>query len=599
MCGIAGVIRFDDYKINEGNLIRMRDSMHYRGPDDSGIYINDERSVALAHRRLSIIDLSSLGHQPMSSEDGNIRLIHNGEIYNFRELKAELKTSGHTFFSGSDTEVILKAYQEWGEKSFEKLNGMFAFCIYDRKKDLLYLVRDHAGIKPLYYSISNGRLLFSSEVRAFKVFDGNWEENKDWRIYFLTFGHLPEPFTTLKDVYALPGGSFLRLDLKTGKHALTEHTRFEFTGAITNPQDAAQGTRKFLTKAVERHYISDAPIGVFLSGGIDSSLIALVADEFQKDNLRTLSIVFNEKEYSEKSYQDIVLGRIKAHHASCLVTGRDFMDNLDNISLSMDQPTIDGVNTYFISKCAREAGLKAVLSGLGGDELFGGYPSFERIDNIWPVRESIPSSIFKAFRYSGNDKWKKLSFLSLKNPLGYYLLFRGLYTPDCVARLLDTDEKEVFRTLEKVYVEIREDISKKNLVSYLETKLYMRNQLLKDSDFMSMKHSVEVRVPFLDKELMRFVCSVKDTVKFNSGMPKHLLVKAFGDILPKEITTRKKQGFTFPFDTWMRKSGRGVFEEVLSENSINKSYSDKLFHKFENGKLHWSRVWALMVLEKA
>ncbi len=598
MCGIVGIVRFDNKKIDKANLIQISDTIHHRGPDDSGIYINGKGSVALAHRRLSIIDISSLGHQPMSSRDESIWLVQNGEIYNFLEIKKELENLGYTFISNSDTEVVLKAYEEWGEESFEKFNGMFAFSIYDRNKDLIYLVRDHAGIKPLYYAFSNEYLIFSSEIKALKVFDKHWEEFKYWKIFFLIFGYIPEPYTTLKDVYMLPKGTFLRLDIMTMKYEFKRFFEINFIEKITDEQDAIEQVNDKFIKAVKRHLISDAPIGVFLSGGIDSSLITLIAHYFQKDKLRTLSVVFKEKEFSEGYYQNIVLKKIRTKHNSYLVTEKDFIDNLDDIFQSMDQPTVDGVNTFFIAKCAKEEGLKSVLSGLGGDELFGGYPSFKRIEKIWGIVH-LNKNILELFKLSElftNERLKKLAFLSLPNPMSFYLLNRGLFTPITVSSILGCYTKDVSVALEKLDVKVDTHIGKQNLISYLETELYMKNQLLKDSDFMSMRHSVEVRMPFLDKELMELIFSINEDVKFRRNIPKFLLVKTFKDILPEEIVKRKKHGFTFPFDLWMKRIGKGIFEEAISKGDTNKKNAEKLLYKFGCANLHWSRVWALFVL---
>jgi asparagine synthase (glutamine-hydrolysing) len=606
MCGIAGIISLNNQKTDEGTLIQMRDAMRHRGPDDEGIYINDEKTIAIGHRRLSIIDLSSHGHQPMSSEEGNIWITYNGEAYNFPELRQELKNLGYTFISNSDTEVILRAYQEWGEKAFEKLNGMFAFCIYDKRENLLYLVRDHAGIKPLYYSISNKHLIFSSEVKAFKIFNKDWVENEDWRIYFLIFGHIPELYTTLKDVYVLPKESFLRLNIKTGKYEIRKFIEINFTEKIKDEKEAIELVRNEFTKAVERHLISDAPIGVFLSGGIDSSLISLLASQFHGDNLRTLSVVFNEKVYSEEEYQSLVLKKIKSKHRVYLVTEKDFISSLDDIFSAMDQPTIDGVNTYFISKCAKEAGLKTVLSGLGGDELFGGYPSFNRIEKLWFYKPDYNrfNLFFKFFEHMPHNKLKKFSFLSLPSPLSYYLLFRSIFTVRETASLLNITEKEVLIALSQLLNFSTSELFNlptshpKNFMSALEANFYMSNQLLKDTDFMSMWHSVEVRVPFLDKEFMRLCFSIDEQVKFNRKRAKILLTKSFNDALPEEIILREKQGFTFPFDIWIRNNGRQFFDEAISKGSIGKNVMKDIWHRFENGSLYWSKVWACLTLSK-
>lgn len=581
--------------------MQMTDALHHRGPDDSGVYINDDKSVALGHRRLSILDLTSHGHQPMSTEDERIWVIYNGEIYNFREMRSELQQLGHIFNSDSDTEVILKAYREWGENSFEKLNGMFAFSIYDKQKNLLFLARDHAGIKPLYYSFTGKSLIFSSEIKALKVFDKNWEEFEDWKIYFLIFGHIPEPVTTLKNVFMLPKSSFLKIDVETGKYEIAKYTEISFTDKIKDEQEAIELVRTSFTKAVERHLISDAPIGVFLSGGIDSSLIALLANKFLGKNLRTLSVVFNEKEYSEENYQNIVLQKIKSRHNSYLVTEKDFIENLDDIFSAMDQPTIDGVNTYFIAKCAKEEGLKAVLSGLGGDELFGGYASFSRINKIMALRHATGrmKNVFKLCEYLPNDRLKKLAYLSISGPLSYYLILRGLFSPAAVSAILDCSESAVYSALERIDFNVKEGIGKLNLVSHMETDLYMKNQLLKDSDVMGMTHSVEIRVPFLDKQFMEDTFSISEKVKFNKGKLKYLLVKAFEDILPDEIVRRSKQGFTFPFDSWIKNQGGKLLDETISSQTINRKHVERLWGKFQDGKLHWSRIWSCIVVNNS
>jgi asparagine synthase (glutamine-hydrolysing) len=595
MCGIAGIARFQKGTIDKASIIRMRDSMRHRGPDDAGIYVNKEKTVALAHRRLSILDLTSSGHQPMSSDDENIWITYNGEIYNFPELRQELINKKYSFKSNTDTEVVLKAYQEWGEESFKKLSGMFAFCLFDKRSKLLYLIRDHAGIKPLYYSQTKESLIFASEVKAFKSLNNAWEENPYWRIFFLIFGHIPEPFTTLDNVFMLPKGSLLCLNIETGKYEIRRFIEIKFTDKIKTEKEAVELVQNEFNKSVKRHLISDAPIGVFLSGGIDSSLISLVASQFKGEDLRTLSVVFNEKEYSEERYQKIVHGKINSKHRAYLVTEKDFVNSLDDIFSAMDQPTIDGINTYFISKCAKEEGLKAVLSGLGGDELFGGYPSFQRIGKIWFLRNRNLKSVFKLFRYSDNDRIKKLSFLSIENPLKFYLLFRGLYSIDVVSKILDIDEKEIQNTLKKVSIIGTDGIGCKNFVSLIESDLYMKNQLLKDSDFMGMWHSVEIRVPFLDRDLMEYTFSIDENIKFNGSAPKGLLLKAYKDILPSEIEHRSKMGFTFPFQEWMRNNIDSLLHYIPD---CGRRPVGRIAKAFEERRLHWSRFWALAILGK-
>jgi asparagine synthase (glutamine-hydrolysing) len=279
MCRIAGIIH-KNHPPTEEQIVLMRDAMQHGGPDDCGIYIDTERQLALGHRRLALIDLSPAGHQPMYSAANDIAIVFNGEIYNYSEIKDELQKKGYRFISSSDTEVIIYAYDCWGIQCFKKFNGMFALCLLDKSRNKLILARDHAGIKPLYYSISNSSFYFASEVKAFKTIQPNWQENKDWKKYFLLFGHLPEPHTTLENVFPLAKGTCMEIDIPTLQYSTTKFFTPYYNYTIHNEEEAIELVRKSLTKAVERHLISDAPIGLFLSGGLDSSLLTLIAQPF-------------------------------------------------------------------------------------------------------------------------------------------------------------------------------------------------------------------------------------------------------------------------------------------------------------------------------
>jgi asparagine synthase (glutamine-hydrolysing) len=319
MCRIAGI--FDpSVKDLSCEILRMRDAMRHGGPDDEGIYIDDKLPLALGHRRLSLIDLSPGGHQPMSDNNGQVQIVFNGEIYNYRELKTILKGFGFSFSSGSDTEVILKAYRYWGVNCFNYFDGMFAVALWDKEKQQLVLARDHAGIKPLYYYLTGERLYFASEIKAFNNLQHPFSENEKWKAYFLSFGHLPEPHTTLKNVKPVEKGSALVIQFPSLAAKLHYFYKLKFSADIKNEKDAVQLTRIKLEEAVQRHLISDAPIGLFLSGGIDSSILTLIADKYSEAGLHTLSIVFEEKEFSEEKYQQIIVKKTNAKHQSFLVT---------------------------------------------------------------------------------------------------------------------------------------------------------------------------------------------------------------------------------------------------------------------------------------
>ncbi len=574
MCGILGLWS-KTTQVDESTVKRARDSMLHRGPDDAGIFIDKENNIGFVHRRLSIIDLSESAHQPMFNKDGRICIIYNGEICNFSEIRDELINKGYVFKSRSDTEVILKAYEEWGVNSFNKFNGMFSFSIWDRIKKLLFLVRDPFGIKPLYYFFNGNILIFSSEIRTFKTLSEyiNFKENPDWKIYFLTFGFIPNPYTTLQNVYLLKKGHYLIFSPENEKIDIKRYYKLEISN---NKKDINEISDTF-TKVVRRHLISDAPIGVFLSGGIDSSLITLVAHNFQKDNLRTLSVIFKEKEFSEEKYQNLVLSKIKSRHNFYLITAKDLINNFDNILFAMDQPTNDGINTYFISKFAKEDGLKTVISGLGGDELFYGYGSFSKIEKLFLLKNihnlSVLAKFLPLYRY------KKTYFLKYFEPVCIYLFFRGFFIPEEAGKILNIEAKYIWEKIFDVNIELDKSLwhYPRKFLSFLEMEYYLSGQLLKDSDFMSMANSIEIRVPFLDRELVELSFNFDDNKKYNPNQPKFLITEDFKNLIPKEIIFRKKQGFIFPFKIWFN-----LIPEV------------KIYLK----RYGWPRGWAVYLANK-
>ena len=329
MCGIVGSFRVDfkGYSKTRG----ASEAIKHRGPDGCGYW--EEFSVALGMRRLSIIDLSN-GEQPMYADDKNVVIVFNGEIYNYLELKNKLKSKGYLFQTKSDTEVVLASYQEWGCQAFERFNGMFSFTIFDKKKNKLIAVRDYAGIKPLYYSFQNDSFIFCSEVRGFKIYDPNWQKNPNWDALFLTFGFIPQPYTTLKNVLSLSKGSYLIIDTRTGKHEEKKYKQFFFENLINKEKDAIELVRSIVKESISRNMISDAPLGIFLSGGIDSSLIALLADSMGHKDLTTLSVTFKERLFDESSYQKIIIDKMRPHkHIQKWQFPRDFIENIDDITM--------------------------------------------------------------------------------------------------------------------------------------------------------------------------------------------------------------------------------------------------------------------------
>lgn len=562
------------------------------GPDDEGIYLDEATGVGLCHRRLSLIDLSPGGHQPMLYNNGRLVLCYNGELYNYIELKDELRQLGYHFYSTSDTEVILTSFAEWGVKSFKRFNGMFAFALLSKDAGKIYLVRDAAGIKPLYYSTHNKTLVFASEIRAFSEVPAVSEESAAWPVYFLAYGHIPEPVTTLKNVKPLSKGCFLEFDLATKTGRLESFDHFSYIEKLTGRDHVLHCINEVLDSAVQRHLLSDAPIGAFLSGGIDSSIIALLAGRHTGQHLNTLSIYFGEGAYSEKKYQDIISRKLHGNHRGYLLSGAEFQDAFPQIIAAMDQPSSDGINTWFISKYAKESGLKAVLSGLGGDELFGGYPSFQRLRTA-ALLQQLPNNTLRTGQYSGVKKLRRLAYLSLTGTKGKYLFLRGQFIPSEIAKHLDMDESQVWKLLEEqpVLPDIQY-LTHKNQASWMEMNLYMQNQLLRDSDVMSMAHGIEIRVPFLDKEFMKLVLNISSALKYERP-GKQLLVDAFTNILPEEIYNRPKMGFAFPFKEWLTDND-WVKEQMESANKETL----KTYHLFLKGQRHWSQLLTLLLAKQ-
>jgi len=570
----------------------MCSALKHGGPDDEGIFADEKAGLVFGHRRLSIIDLTNNGHQPMADVAQKVWITFNGEIFNYLELKQQLLNTGAKFHSNTDTEVILSAYLHWGTAAFAKFRGMFAFALYDTTKAKTYLVRDTAGVKPLYYHINNGELSFASEVRAFKAGGVTNETDTAWPVRFLAFGHIPEPYTTLKNVYSLAKGHYLVWNHRTNKHEIAAY--YEKTPGqpfITDANVAREYLHDALKVAVNRQLMADAPIGVFLSGGIDSSLISLLANQQKEQQLKTISIYFNEKNYDERAYQNIVLNKISGEKFAHLVQQQDFEKFFPHIINDMDMPTTDGINTWFISKYAHQDGLKAVLSGVGADELFGGYPSFNRIKYLHYLRK-MPSALFKLVNYFNADRYRKISFLAHKHPLADYLLLRGLFVPSEIAKILDTDINQVDEILFNEssvpalgpYNELH--------AAWFETNLYMQNQLLRDTDVMSMSHGLEVRVPFLDEDFQQLAESIAPGIRFNNNQPKKILIDSFKDILPESTWNRPKMGFTFPLQEWM-----GKHTDISNINFYKGKEAQNAIKRFKQGQMHWSKAFALYQIQ--
>jgi asparagine synthase (glutamine-hydrolysing) len=591
MCGIAGLVRAEGLAPDDPAAVRrMTSAQLHRGPDADGFYMDSH--AALGHRRLSIIDLSDAAAQPMSNEDGTVWLAYNGEIYNYRELRGQLVSKGHSFRSQSDTEAIVHGYEEWGiEGLLERLRGMFAFGLYDSRRGLI-LARDRMGIKPLYYFVSGGTLLFASEVRALLA-SGAVPNQRDPKALagFLLAGSVPSPLTIVEGVRCLPPGHYLTW--KDGAVALQKYWDLGFESG-----DPAADLREKLEDAVSRHLVSDVPLGVFLSGGVDSAALVALARRARRTELKTLTVVFEQRDLSEGHAAREIANRFETDHQEVLVTEDDFRRELPSIFAAMDQPTNDGVNTYFVSKAARQTGLTVVLSGLGGDEVFWGYRHYRWLNGGLPWLQRCPAPARKALvngaaafgSLRGRENWSRLGYLNRDvSSKEVYLSIRGFFGPQQVARLLGLKE---IRTA----CLDTDGPPGVNGFNYLEFKRYMHDQLLRDTDTFSMAHSLEVRVPFLDHTIVEYAARVEPAHKVANGINKPLLVNAVDDPLIREAAARSKQGFSFPMDRWMKRYAGELEEMSRGSDCVDGGEVRALWKGFRGGRLHWSRAWALAVL---
>jgi asparagine synthase (glutamine-hydrolysing) len=625
MCGIVGMIGLNA-PVPANVLERATESLAHRGPDDSGTVIVQGSQpgpveIGLGNRRLAILDLSPQGHQPMNDPATGNWIVYNGEVYNFREVRAKLEQEGIGFNSLSDTEVILKAYGRWGENCLDEFRGMFAFAIWDAPRQRLFMARDPMGIKPLYYCCSNQYFMFSSEVRTLLGSDLVPRRiDPAGLLSYLTFGSLYDPTTLVEGVRSLSPGHHLIWD--KGQVTLTQYWDLigsEDVDSEKNREALEIDVFEMLDESVRLQLVSDVPVGVFLSGGIDSSsLVGILRRNGVQPS--TFSIVFEEAEYSEAEYSRAIAQQFRTDHHEIAVRGSDLFAAIDPALQAMDLPTIDGVNTYFVAEKTRAAGLKVALSGLGGDEMFAGYSSFRtvpRMERFAARRDRVPGAVRKplanlfARLAPSNDQNRKLAALACngRSRVHPYFLSRMLFTPQQQDQLLvgmETTSDAFERSEESLDQNLSRSLNLDpvNRVSYLEARCYMLNTLLRDSDFMTMAHGLEVRVPLIDHHLAQRVLALPGSWKLEAGTPKPLLVRALGGQLPDKVVHRPKQGFTLPFEPWLRHDLRPVLEEAFSKIGdgalgavINRRFALRVWEDFLEGRTSWTRPWSLYVLE--
>lgn len=558
MCGIAGILGFK-YENNSLEYIMqiLQSKLFHRGPDDSGIYISGDHQSALAHTRLSIVDLSAAGHQPMSTTDGRYTITFNGEIYNFQDLRKELISQGESFKSQTDTEVILKLYQKLGRECLNKLRGMFAFAIWDETEKTCFIARDPLGIKPLYYWHSNQMLVFASELRA--VIASRLPPiklNLAGLYGYLTTGSVPEPHTLIADIQCLEAGNWLYW--QKGNLTKYQYWKIDFTPEQISLADAQDKVYQSLKESIKYHLVSDVPVGIFLSGGIDSTAILTLATEITSSQLSTYSITFAEPEWNEGLLAQKVAHHFGAKHTEFCVDRGFAKLVLPDFLASIDQPTIDGFNVFCVSKVAHENGMKVVLSGLGSDEIFGGYKSFQSIPKMVEWRRRLNKVPYVAqvlaagLRHWGNTaKLKRLSDF-FNNPPTFasaYQSFRGIFSHSEAIAIIQSLTQNQY-TYDQNLVDCETDrLTSADRVSFLELSYYMRNQLLRDSDVMSMRWGLELRVPFVDRTLLESVASIPSHIRL---APSKKLLTASIPGIPEWVVNQPKRGFSFPFASWMK-----------------------------------------------
>jgi len=606
MCGIVGV--WSDGRPEQARAA-VRDMMaasRHRGPDADGL-IELGDGLVLGHTRLSILDLSQGARQPMLDATSGSWLIFNGEIYNFRELRGELQWLGVRFATTGDSEVLLQALVHWGETALDKLDGMFACAFWNGRDRNLLLARDRLGIKPLYvYSGARG-MAFGSEVKAVERANlGPLTVDREAMDSFLAFGAVIGPETIYREIRELEPGHVLRIS-RCGEAVDRQYWSLESNIGESVAERSTNGTQDFshavaevrqrLAAAVDSHLVSDVPVGVFLSGGVDSSLLALLASERAKSPITLLTVAFAEQEFSELPYARQIASELPHHHEVVTLTAEQLRDLLPLALSAMDQPTVDGINTYVICRAGASLGLKVLLSGVGGDELFGGYTTFAKAPQLLRFGAAIRPAARVIARLNTKNpiQWRKAADAGrLQNLAEAYLLQRSIrWTPE-IRRSLGARLQPNLDSLANDY----------RKVAALELGVYMRNQLLRDADVFSMANSVELRVPFLDLALVETALAIDPRHHFEGGKGKRITWQILRQLTKNGVSHRRKMGFAFPWQRWLQSSLHDTIAATLRNQqlyealALDPAYGRQLLAGLASGDRmqSWSEVWSLFVL---
>lgn len=577
MCGIAGFSLFNFSEGGEASLTAMHEAIYHRGPDASGIYLDEH--IGLCHRRLSILDLSEAGNQPMYSADGNLVIVFNGEIYNFLELRADLAAEGVKFTSHTDTEVILALYAREGVECLQKLNGMFAFALWDKVKQELFIARDRLGKKPLYYFEDNGRFAFGSEIKAILALDNIPREIRLDAVFdFFAYQYVPDPKSIFKHIHKLPPAHYLVLN-KEG-FSIHEYWDLSFKEiTVASEESYKQQLKTLLEKVTKQRMISDVPLGAFLSGGVDSSGVVAMMAEASDKKVKTCTIGFDNKDFNEADFAREIAELYDTEHHEFTVH-QNVSDRLEHIVSFFDEPFADPslVPTYFVSELARKA-VTVALAGDGGDEMFAGYEKYSIDDVENKLRSKFPEAIRKSVFPSlaklagkvpgtvGRKAKSLLTSLSHEPAMGFYItnsmmtdeMWQSLVKPDVAEQLADYHPSQY--TLDMYNKADGPDHLSK--VLYTDIKTYMTGDILVKVDRMSMANSLEVRAPILDYQVAEFAATLPSSQKYRDGEKKYLLKEVFKPFIPDSLLYRKKMGFSTPLDDWFRGELRELAEKLL------------------------------------
>jgi len=626
MCGIVGAWTPQN-KINKDILLKMRDSLSHRGPDDSGFYIDEKNNLGLGHRRLSVIDLSEKAHQPMLSENGNLIMVYNGEVYNFQEVKKELEKKGYKFRSNSDSEVVLKSFQEWGIDCLKRFQGMFAFAIWDNEKRELYLFRDRFGVKPLYYYFNKKELLFSSEIKSFYSYP-QFKKEIDFKalsLYF-KFGYIPAPLTIFKNTYKLEEGTILKIDSKFNFQKIRywePEKYFQEEKIIKSEEEIVNELEGILTKSFKYRMVADVDVGVFLSGGIDSSLITALLQKNSSQKLKTFTIGFKEKEYDEAPFARKVSEILGTEHNELYLSSKEIKNGLQDYIGIFDEPFGDSSSlpTYLLAKFAKEK-IKVALSGDGGDELFLGYDKYKAVDKVMRLSSlaklgsrifletlgpqnikniySFLSRLLPLPQYSNlREKTSKLINLLREKELSHLFQSAGSYWQEKEIENLFQNKSILNNNIDRFYPD--NNLGRLDQMQVWDIKNYLVDDVLVKTDRSTMAAGLEAREPFLDQSILKYIARVPIELKYKGGESKYLLKKILFKYLPKEIFQRPKAGFNIPVYDWLKNDWEDIVEEYLRPEKIKKEgifqsgFIEEIVTKQRNGKyVNPDKLWLLI-----